>query len=208
MERAAYIDRARSLLDGVADRRVILGITGAPGAGKSTFAQWLVQALADAGIEVAYVPMDGFHLATTELVRLCRADRKGAPDTFDVGGYRALLQRVRGERADIWAPSFDRTLEEPVAGAVPIAADCRLVVTEGNYLLHDDGGWADIRPQLDEVWFCLAADDVRLQRLIARRVEFGQDPIAADAWARGSDQRNADLVAATAARADLIVSVD
>lgn len=201
------MDRARHLLDGVTDRRVILGITGAPAAGKTTFATELVAALAADGVSVAYVPMDGFHLAAAELARLGRSDRKGAPDTFDPGGYRALLHRIRHEQVDIWAPAFDRALEEPVAGSIPVAAQCELVITEGNYLLHDADGWADVRAELDEVWFCCVADDVRLQRLIARRIEFGQDRVAAETWAHGSDQRNADLVAASMSRADLIVDV-
>lgn len=203
----AYVDRARHLLDGVTDRRVILGITGAPAAGKTTFATELVAALAADGVSVAYVPMDGFHLAAAELARLGRSDRKGAPDTFDPGGYRVLLHRIRHEPVDVWAPAFDRTLEEPVAGSIPVAAQCELVITEGNYLLHDADGWAGVRAELDEVWFCRVVDDVRLQRLIARRIEFGQDRVAAETWAHGSDQRNADLVAASMSRADLIVDV-
>src|SRR2546423_8559252 len=120
-------------LSGGAGRR-ILGITGAPGAGKSTLARRLVDALSGAAVLVG---MDGFHLAQAELERLGRAQRKGAPDTFDGHGYLALLRRLRAAPAGVtvYAPRFDRELEEPISGAIPVPADLPLVITEGNYLL-------------------------------------------------------------------------
>ena len=98
--------------------------------------------------------MDGFHLANSELARLGRADRKGAPDIFDVDGYVALLNRLRrpGD-APIYAPVFNRGIEEPIGSAVSVPADVPLVITEGSYLLLDDHGWGAVRDCLDEVWF-------------------------------------------------------
>ncbi|WP_052032307.1 nucleoside/nucleotide kinase family protein [Streptomyces viridochromogenes] len=200
------LSRARSLpREG---RRAVLGITGSPGAGKTTLAEHLVRELNGAGDPwVAHVPMDGFHLADVELERLGRRDRKGAPDTFDAAGYAALLRRLH-EEADgdiVYAPGFERVLEQPIAGAVPVAPTARLVVTEGNYLLLGTGAWARVRPQLDEVWFCELDEPERLRRLIARHEEFGKTHDQAVAWVLRSDQRNAELVAATRDRADLVV---
>ncbi|MFD8647228.1 nucleoside/nucleotide kinase family protein [Streptomyces mirabilis] len=180
--------------------RAILGITGSPGAGKTTLAERLVRELnGDAPGRVAHVPMDGFHLADVELDRLGRRDRKGAPDTFDAAGYAALLGRLRDEEEDdiVYAPGFERTLEQPVAGAVPVFRSARLIITEGNYLLLGDGAWARVRSRLDEVWFCELDEEERLRRLVARHEEFGKDHDTAVAWVLGTDQRNADLVAAT-----------
>ncbi|MFD1657163.1 nucleoside/nucleotide kinase family protein [Streptomyces caeni] len=187
--------------------RVILGITGSPGAGKTTLAEQVVRALNGDGPDwAAHVPMDGFHLADAELERLGRRDRKGAPDTFDAAGYAALLRRLREEDTEtVYAPGFERVLEQPLAGAVPVPPAARLVVTEGNYLLLDRGAWARVRPHLDEVWFCELGEEERIRRLVARHEEFGKDHDAAVAWVRGTDQRNADLIAATRDRADLVV---
>lgn len=137
-------------------RRALLGIAGCPGAGKTTLAERLTRALnGDGEPWVAHVPMDGFHLADVELDRLGRRDRKGAPDTFDAVGYAALLERLRRDEDDVvYAPGFERTLEQPVAGAIPVPPSARLIVTEGNYLLMDEGPWARVRSRLDEVWFC------------------------------------------------------
>jgi pantothenate kinase len=199
--------RARSLKQG--GRRAVLGIAGSPGAGKTTLAETLVRELS-AGAEpwVAHVPMDGFHLADVELDRLGLRDRKGAPDTFDAAGYAALLRRLRTAEEDdgiVYAPGFERVLEQPIAGAVPVPPSARLVVTEGNYLLLDTGGWVRVRQQLDEVWFCELDEQERIRRLVARHEEFGKGHEEAVTWVLGTDQRNADLVAATRGRADLVV---
>ena len=202
------LTRARALVR--PGRRAVLGITGSPGAGKTTLAENLVRELNGTGEPwVAHVPMDGFHLADVELDRLGRRDRKGAPDTFDAGGYAALLRRLREERDGeaVYAPGFERVLEQPIAGAVPVPPTARLVVTEGNYLLLESGAWPRVRRQLDEVWFCELDEEERLRRLIARHEEFGKGHQEAVAWVMRSDQRNAELVAATRDRADLVVPV-
>jgi pantothenate kinase len=198
---AELVRRARRLVQ--PGRRRILGITGAPGAGKSTVAEALDAALDG---DAVLVPMDGFHLANAELERLGRRDRKGAADTFDAAGYAALLGRLR-DRAQgcVYAPVFRREIEEPIAGAIQVRPGVPLVITEGNYLLVDDGGWAAIRGLLDEVWFLAPPDPVRLDRLVRRHEEYGKSPGEARAWASGSDQRNAELVLATRDRADLVI---
>lgn len=200
-EFADLVARAERLA-GLGGRR-ILGITGAPGAGKSTLAAELVAALGDRAVGVA---MDGFHFAQRELARLGRTARKGAPDTFDALGYVALLERLRTGGPDtVYAPEFRRDLEEPIGSAIPVRPEVPLVVTEGNYLLVADGAWGRVRPLLDEVWFLAPSEDVRLARLIARHRAFGRSVTQARERALGSDQANADVIAATIGSADLVV---
>lgn len=182
--------------------RRLLGIVGAPGAGKSTVAAQVVAAVG--GTAVA-VPMDGFHLAQTELERIGRADRKGAPDTFDADGFVALLTRLRDPARTVYAPEYRRDLRNPVAGAIAVPPEARLVVVEGNYLLLDDHGFGPVAGLLDETWFLAPDDGLRLDRLVARHEAFGKSAEVARAWSHGPDERNARLVAATAGRADLIV---
>ena len=140
-----------------------------------------------------------------------RLDRKGAPDTFDAFGYVALLRRLRAAEPGevVYAPAFERTMEQPVAGSIAIDPSVPLVVTEGNYLLLPDAPWDRVRPLLDEAWYIEAADDeVRFERLIERHIAFGKTPEAAGRWARGSDEVNARLIARSRDRADLIVTDD
>ncbi|MFE9877689.1 nucleoside/nucleotide kinase family protein [Streptomyces sp. NPDC005784] len=199
------VERAAALVR--PGRRALLGIAGSPGAGKTTLAERLVRRLDEDGpFRVAHVPMDGFHLADAELDRLGRRDRKGAPDTFDAAGFAALLRRLREDEEDlVYAPGFERVLEQPLAGALPIPRAARLIVTEGNYLLLPEDGWTRARAQLDEVWFCELDEADRIRRLVARHEQFGKDHDTATAWVLGTDQRNAELVSATRDRADLVV---
>lgn len=194
------VTRAEALAAG---GRRLLGIVGPPGAGKSTLAAAVVAGL---GGRAVLVPMDGFHLAQAELERLGRADRKGAPDTFDATGYVAMLRRLRSGRDDVYAPEFRRDIEEPVAGAILVPQSVPLVVTEGNYLLCD-GAWREIRPELAESWYLDVDDGRRLARLVARHAAYGKSPEQARQWAYGSDERNAAVVAASRGHADVYVQL-
>jgi len=196
--------RLQALMAG--GQRKLLGLVGAPGAGKSTLAAALLHAAGAARAQV--VPMDGFHLANVELQRLGRAGRKGAPDTFDSAGYVALLQRLREQGPDdpiVYAPEFRREIEEPIAGAIAVLPSTQLVITEGNYLLHDAGPWAGAAAMLDEVWYVDIDDAVREERLLKRHQQFGRSPEAARDWVAGTDAPNARLIAATRERAHFVL---
>ena len=189
--------------------RSLLGVTGSPGAGKTTLAVALVARVnAEVGPGTAvHLPMDGFHLANATLDELDRRDRKGSLDTFDGWGFVGLLRRLPDETAHaVYAPSFHREVDEPVAGEIAIPAGAALVVVEGNYLLVDSEPWNQVKPLLDESWFCVTAAEERLLRLVNRHTEHGRTPAAAAAWATQVDEANAQLIESTRERADLLVS--
>lgn len=184
-------------------RRFLLGLVGAPGSGKSTLARALCDQL---GSAAQLVPMDGYHLANVQLQRLGRAQRKGAPDTFDSHGYVSLLRRLRApeDGVTVYAPDFRREIEEPIANAIAVEPQVPLIVTEGNYLLMDEPGWRDVRGLLDEVWYVEEDEALRLQRLIARHEQFGRAPDAARDWVAQTDEPNARRIEATLAKAHRI----
>jgi pantothenate kinase len=184
--------------------RTVLGIAGAPGSGKSTFATW-IQEQFEPGFAVV-VPMDGFHLGNAIIDGTPLRQRKGAIDTFDAGGYLSLLRRLaRRDEPVVYAPEFRRTLDEPVAASIAVPAEAPLVITEGNYLLAERAPWKEVRAELDEVWFVDTPNELRLSRLVERHVSFGMDRAAAEAWATGPDEANALLIQATRPAADRII---
>jgi pantothenate kinase len=201
---AYFAEHARDLA--AQGERTLLGVTGAPGAGKSTLAQAVVDHV---GERARLISVDGFHLAQERLAELGRLDRKGAIDTFDAAGFVALVRRVRKPGEEIvYAPAFRRDLEEPVAGAVAVEPEVRLVVVEGNYLLIEHEPWAALRSLFDEIWYCERGEEVRIRDLIARHRAYGKSEAEARAWALGPDQRNAELITPTRERADFVVRVD
>jgi pantothenate kinase len=200
---------ARDAIALVADSsRAILGVAGSPGAGKSTLVDVLLERIRTVKGDdwVAHIPMDGFHLADAQLDRIGARARKGAPDTFDSAGYAHLLKRVKAEIDDpVYVPGFDRTLEQPLAAALVVLPSARLVVTEGNYLLLDRPHWARARGAMDAVWFVASEENERIERLVARHIEFGKTPEEARAWVATTDQHNSDLVAGTVGSADRVI---
>jgi len=188
-------------------QRRLLGVVGPPGSGKSTLAAQLTQSM---GSRAQAVPMDGFHLAQIELERLGRAQRKGAPDTFDAAGYGALLLRLRAqtEHEVVYAPDFRRDLEEPVAGALPIFGQTPLLITEGNYLLLDDPAWREVATKLDEIWYLHVDAGLRLERLAHRHQQFGRSRAEALSWIAQTDEPNARRIEACRPRANRQVEWD
>ncbi|CAB4542435.1 MAG: nucleoside/nucleotide kinase family protein [Actinobacteria bacterium] len=186
--------------------RTLLGVTGAPGAGKSTVTSAIVSAL---GPELAVIaPMDGFHMVNSKLHDLNRRDRKGAPDTFEVDAFVGLLEQLKFQRDEIiYAPDFDRVLDAPVEAAIAIPRSVPLVITEGNYLLHNHGGWERVAPLLSHSWFVHIDDEIRQERLIKRHMSFGMSHAEAIAWTMGSDERNAIGVREDVMRADLVITL-
>jgi pantothenate kinase len=187
--------RAARLLESAGPRRRILGIAGAPASGKSTLATELVDRLAEEYPgRVALLGMDAYHLAQRILDRRGHGEIKGAPETFDGLGYLHLLQRITGTTETVYAPVFERSIEDSIAHAVEITPDTSLIITEGIYLLLDADPWRSVRQALDEAWFIRIDETVRQQRLLSRHLSFDHEPAEAEQRTYGTDQRNADLI--------------
>jgi pantothenate kinase len=190
-----------ALVAALGSGRVLLGLSGAPGAGKTTLASSI-----SARHGAPVVPMDGFHRPEAELRSVGRLEAKGAPDTFDAEGYAALLGRLR-DGGTVLAPAFDHGWPDPIPDAIEVPASAGLVVTEGNYLLLDRPEWRAVRARLDVVWHLVTDEATRVDRLVRRHDDSGKPPELARAWVERVDQPNAVLVESAASRADLVLDL-
>lgn len=181
--------------------RFITALAGPPGAGKSTLAEAVVAAL---GPAARVVPMDGFHYDDAVLNARGLRARKGAPETFDVAGFLALMQRLRlgGEVA---IPVFDRALELSRAAADIVTDAHRFLVVEGNYLLLDEAPWTGLGRYFDLTGFIDVPEAELERRLLARWARFGKSPEAARAWIDGNDMPNIRRVKRGSRVADVLV---
>ncbi len=193
-----------------ADNRFIVGIVGFPGAGKSTLAEGLVRslnAILEPEQKAQILPMDGYHLPNETLDKLGLRALKGIPDTFDARGFIELLTRIRISPPQVLkAPAFDRSIDGSIVDAVEIGADVKVIVTEGNYLLLDQGDWRQIAELLDDSWFLDTSIETIHPRLIARHVEGGRSLEGAIAKVESTDLPNALLIEKSRLRARAIVS--
>lgn len=184
-----------------AQGRFLTALAGPPGAGKSTLAAELVAAL---GQGSKAVPMDGFHFDDAVLIARGARARKGAPDTFDVAGFRHLLTRLRTED-EVAIPLFDRDLEISRAGADIVGPDDRILIVEGNYLLLNEAPWPDLAPLFDlTIWIDVPEAELD-RRLLARWAHYGKTSDQARAWIDGNDMPNIRRVVAGSRPADLVI---
>ncbi|PPJ24700.1 nucleoside triphosphate hydrolase [Nocardia nova] len=202
-ELAARIVRSA---DGAGARRYLVGVTGPPGAGKSTLAAGLADAVRRLGVPAEVAGMDGFHLSSAVLRQTGALGRKGQPDTFDVESFVARLRGLRDSAIGVpvpW-PVYDRARHDPIPDAVTFTGE-RVAIVEGNYLVLDRPGWRQVRGYLDEVWYLDAEEPVIEQRLLRRHLRGGKSPDRAQAMVSGSDLPNARLIAQSRDRADLVL---
>ncbi|RLP09717.1 nucleoside/nucleotide kinase family protein [Propionibacterium australiense] len=199
----ALVARARSLV--APGSRRMLAIVGAPGAGKSTLATQLVDELGED--TAALLGMDAFHFAQLELERTGLTDVKGAPETFDVLGLKAILKRLMARDDEVvHIPVFRRDLEEPIGSAIPVAREVPLIIVEGNYLLSREGYWASLSDFFADTWFLAPDEQDRMTRLIERHRRYGRSVEEARDRAWGSDQRNAERICGTRQFAAVLVT--
>jgi pantothenate kinase len=189
--------------------RAVLGIAGGPGTGKSTLARQLVDSLnaRDHGL-AAYVPMDGFHTRHAKLEALGTVADKGMPHTFEPEAYTALLARIRTAHEPVSVPGYSRKIEDVVEDAYGVAAETRLVIAEGNYLLLASSPWWRIKPLLDLSVFIEVPRELVEQRLMKRH---GEEGLFTEERNRAHiarvDLPNYDLVMRSRPRADIVISL-
>lgn len=204
--KSSLIDTLR-LLVAEKPQRFMLGICGAPGAGKSTLAEWIVQQWNEKNADTAVlVPMDGYHLSNEQLEKRSLLSLKGIPETFDAASFVEKLSNIKTHPEQVhFCPKFDRSIEASIENGIQIKPEHKLIVTEGNYLLLDNSPWSLLRGILDEVWMIEADEELIFGRLLERHKNGGKSAEAALAKVNSTDLPNARLVAQSSLHANRIL---
>lgn len=202
------------------DARVLLGLVGGPGSGKTTACE-VTRARVESdqvggpgrpGVPLcAVLPMDGFHFPRDVLDRFPNPElahrRRGAPFTFDAEGFLRVLRKARA-RDEVWAPAFSHHKGDPKEDAIVIDPETRVVLVEGNYLLLNEKPWSEVRGLLDEVLFLDTPLPLAMSRLVRRHMRaLGISEMEAIERVATNDRLNAELVLRCKRRADYILDI-
>ena len=188
-------------------KRFLVAIAGPPGAGKSTLADNVAKALKARGESAEVLPMDGFHMDNAVLIEKGLLKRKGVPDSFDVRAFLDIVKAVRAADQEVLVPVFDRSREIAIASARIVSADHRFIVIEGNYLLFNQGKWAELEGMFDYSIMLAPPMEVLEERLWARWRGYDLDEEAAQAKVYGNDLLNGRLILENRRRADVTIDI-
>ncbi|MFC3076125.1 nucleoside triphosphate hydrolase [Shinella pollutisoli] len=184
-------------------RRFLVAIAGPPGAGKSTLADALRDALLARGESAEVLPMDGFHMDNGILEARGLLPRKGAPETFDARGFIDVVEAIRAGKEEVLVPVFDRSREIAIAAARAVPPDTRFILAEGNYLLLDEAPWDRLAGRFDFTIFVGPSYDVLEERLRRRWVFYGLSEEEIRWKLHGNDLPNGRRIVENTRAADL-----
>ena len=173
--------------------RVLIAIAGPPGSGKSTVGELLTGLMNKNLMKTSLIPMDGFHLDNETLEKINLLERKGAPETFDIGAFLSLIKELRFKN-DIKVPLFDRSADKVIKDGQIIPREQDYLVIEGNYLLLDRELWRDLSKYWDYKIFIKIEQTVLKSRLIQRWLGENLTYSEAEARVANNDLINANLV--------------
>jgi pantothenate kinase len=100
------------------DRKMAIGIAGAPGSGKSTLARCLVSLLDRAGLPACHLSLDDYYLPRARREWLARTHhplllQRGVPGTHELDRLMEDLDRIRnGSAMGMNIPVFDKSADD------------------------------------------------------------------------------------------------
>jgi len=175
-------------------KRVLIAISGPPGAGKSTLAEAVCHQLNNSGLSAKIIPMDGFHLDNTKLDEIGLRDKKGAPDTFDAEGFVNLVKKLKDNERSVSIPHFNRETDNVAPNQDQVTTEDHILIIEGNYLLLKTEPWSQLKNYFDLTVSINPGIETLRQRLVQRWLDNGHTQEQAEQRALSNDIPNAQTV--------------
>jgi len=197
------------------NRRLIVFLAAPPAVGKSTLAVFLemLSLQHDCVEPIQALGIDGFHFHQDYIlthtvyrngVEIPMKDVKGCPESFDVDKLYNAIQDLR-EKDILW-PFYDRRLHDVVENVIEV--NRKIVLIEGNWLLLNEGKWADLRGFCDCSIMIRAGENILKDRLIERKIRGGLSAQDAVQFYEFSERHNILRCLNNSNPADIMLQLD
>ena len=192
--------------------RLVVGVTGPAGSGKSVIAAIFHEIARQRPIAFRFesLGIDAFHFTNDFLISNTTdgeplKNHKGRFDTYDVSKLTDTLTHFSLGH-ECFLPTYSRKTHNPIENAVHIKkGEPALLLVEGLWLLYDKNGWDKIGKILNFSIFIETKKYEFKQGVLERHIRGGKIPENAVEYYEANEAMNFELIVKTKGRANKVI---